>query len=36
MSAFYDPPYDSPIEDIFAWNTVKYLSEQTVLSKQVE
>ena len=32
----YDPPYDSPIEDIFAYTLLKYLDSATVLEKQVE
>ena len=32
----YDPPYESPIEDIFAINVVKYLHEDTDFDKQVE
>lgn len=30
----YAPPYDSPIEDVFAWNVVKYLSPDVVLLRQ--
>jgi hypothetical protein len=33
---FYDPPYDSPIEDLFAVNAVKYLHEDCQFDKQVE
>ena len=32
----YDPPYDSPLEDRFAYNIVKYLNSSTTLQKQVE
>lgn len=32
----YEPPFDSPIEDIFAWQIIKYLGEDVVLEKQVE
>jgi len=32
----YEPPFESPIEDIFAWNIVKYLSDSTELRKQVD
>lgn len=32
----YDPPYDSPIEDAFAWQATKYLSPKVTLSTQVE
>jgi hypothetical protein len=30
----YDPPYDSPIEDIFAYHVVKYLGSSTKLHPQ--
>jgi hypothetical protein len=33
-NATYDPPYESPIEDLFAWHIVKYLNWQTNLIKQ--
>lgn len=33
---FYDPPYDSPIEDEFAYNIVKYLDKGIELVKQFE
>lgn len=33
---FYDPPYDSPIEDLFAFSAVKYLHEDCQFDKQVE
>jgi hypothetical protein len=33
---FYDPPYDSPIEDVFAVTAYKYLHEGCELQKQVE
>lgn len=32
--AFYDPPYESPIEDAFAWNLIKHLDPATYLVKQ--
>lgn len=32
----YDPPYDSPIEDIFAYNLDKYLPAGTDVARQVE
>ncbi|HEX7241201.1 MAG TPA: hypothetical protein VF263_13085 [Longimicrobiaceae bacterium] len=32
----YDPPYESPLEDSFAWHTVKYLAPQVRFEKQVE
>jgi very-short-patch-repair endonuclease len=32
----YEPPYDSPLEDIFAWNLAKYLKPDAKLHKQVE
>jgi len=32
----YDPPYESPLEDLFAWNAVKYLGETVAFDKQVE
>jgi hypothetical protein len=32
----YDPPYDSPIEDRFAWAFSKYLSPSVKLQKQAE
>jgi hypothetical protein len=35
-SLFYDPPYDRPLEDEFAWHLVKYLSPVTALSYQVK
>lgn len=31
----YEPPYESPIEDILAWHLVKYLHNETVLTPQV-
>lgn len=31
----YEPPYDSPIEDFFAWNMAKYLDEKTTWERQV-
>lgn len=33
---FYDPPYDSPIEDEFAYHIVKYLDQGAELIKQFE
>jgi hypothetical protein len=32
----YEPPYDSPIEDTFAWNLVKYVSPSAQLTPQVD
>lgn len=32
----YDPPYDSPIEELFAHNAIKYLAEDVYLEKQVD
>jgi hypothetical protein len=32
----YHPPYDSPLEDLFAYNLDKYLAEKAKLSTQVE
>lgn len=32
----YEPPYDSPIEDIFAWELVKFLPEDADLRPQVK
>ncbi len=32
----YEPPYDSPIEDSFAWHIVKYLPPNATLTPQVE
>ncbi len=32
----YDPPYDSPLEDLFALNIIKYLDCQTEFEKQVQ
>jgi len=32
----YQPPYDSPIEDIFAWHCQKYLQQGVGLDSQVE
>jgi len=31
---YYDPPYDSPIEGIFAWNLTKYLRDDVEFKKQ--
>jgi hypothetical protein len=33
---WYEPPYDSPIEDIFAWHCCKHLRPSVNLEKQVE
>lgn len=35
MAAAYNPPYDSPIEDIFAHNYVKYSNEDGSMEAQV-
>lgn len=32
----YEPPYDSPIEDTFAWNLSKYMDSNLKLDKQVD
>ncbi len=32
----YDPPYESPIEEMFAWSLGKYIKPDTSLFKQVE
>jgi hypothetical protein len=32
----YDPPYESPLENYFAWQMSKYLRRDTTLRKQVE
>lgn len=32
----YDPPYDSPLEDLFAYNMVKYLDQSVSFEKQME
>lgn len=32
----YDPPYESPIEDAFAWHVVKHLDATVAFEKQVE
>lgn len=34
--SMYDPPYESPLEDEFAWRISKYLNRKTVLAKQIE
>ncbi len=34
--ACYEPPYDSPIEEVFAWHCCKYLTSGVNLEKQVE
>jgi len=31
----FDPPYESPIEELFAWNVVKYLDSSVDFEKQV-
>ncbi len=33
-SLFYDPPYELPLEDEFAWHLVKYLNPVTALAYQ--
>ncbi len=33
-AAYYDPPYESPIEDAFAWHLVKHLHPAVALLKQ--
>lgn len=33
---FYDPPYERPLEDEFAWHLVKYLTPTSALSYQAE
>lgn len=35
-SLFYDPPYERPLEDEFAWHLVKYLNPVSALSYQVK
>lgn len=30
----FNPPYDSPIEESFAWNIIKYLDKAVILKKQ--
>lgn len=32
----YDPPYDSPIEELLAWNLDKYIGDDVVFDKQAE
>ena len=32
----YEPPYDSPIEDAFAWHATKYLNQQILWTPQFE
>ncbi|MEW6619874.1 MAG: hypothetical protein AB1422_11160 [bacterium] len=34
--AYYSPPYESPIEDKFAYNLVKYLADDITFEAQVE
>ncbi len=34
-SLFYDPPYDNPVDDAFAWHLVKYLRRGSGLRYQV-
>jgi hypothetical protein len=36
LSSFYDPPYDSPIEDAFAKSATKFLNREVILYTQVE
>lgn len=33
---FYDPPYESPLEDLYAWNAIKYLDSSVDFQKQIE
>lgn len=35
MPSYYSPPYDSPIEDAFAYAITKYLADDVLLEKQV-
>jgi hypothetical protein len=35
-SLFYDPPYDDPVDDAFAWHLVKYLQRGSGLRYQVD
>lgn len=35
-SSMYDPPYESPLEDSFAWGLSKYLHPKTSLEKQID
>lgn len=35
-SLFYDPPYERPVEDEFAWHLVKYLDPAVALAYQVK
>lgn len=35
-SLFYNPPYERPLEDEFAWHLVKYLNPVTALDYQVK
>jgi hypothetical protein len=36
VGPLYDPPYDSPIEDQFAYNVVKYLKKEVIFIPQYE
>src|SRR5689334_20970735 len=36
MPLQFDPPYDSPIEELLAWNLDKYIHEDVKLDKQFE
>ena len=36
IESSYDHPYDSPIEDIFAWHCKKYLRDDIAFNSQVE
>jgi hypothetical protein len=36
IGSYYSPPYDSPIEDLFAYNIVKYLNAASNLLTQYE
>lgn len=33
-AAYYDPPYDSPVEHAFAWHLVEHLDPAVALTKQ--
>ncbi len=32
----YDPPYDSPLEDVFAWSLSKYVARDVTIFRQFE
>ena len=36
LGSCYSPPYDSPIEDLFAYNIIKYLHSSANLQRQYE